>query len=269
MNRSEPGVGEKQSQSEEQKSLSGAEQESLSAASTTWYPACRVSPAKSGMSGWQMLMGCGWMADQREHLQQPFSRMTQLLPHFFMCIWCAGHFYRYQQTRPKPVKMSSLQWMHEAWLAVSVRSYESDDETWTELYLKERWQTMDEIQAYYEKRMTRFRSLWLHQVLVFLTTLMRALPAPEDWSVPLASDLIEFLSCIHVLLGSSFACPFHTGLQANSQTWSALWFEWMTLQCGGGEAGRREATLAYEVSVATLPLSPLPVAGVMSFANHG
>jgi hypothetical protein len=131
--------------------------------------------------------------------------------------------------------------------------------------LKERWQSYEEIRVYYEKRLRLFRPLWLHQVMVFLTTLMRALPAPEDWTTSLAHDLVEFLNCVHVLIRSSFPCPFHMGLQANSKTWSTVWYQWMVRQFESNE----EASLVYQVSIHTLELVRLPMAGIVSFLGQG
>jgi hypothetical protein len=158
--------------------------------------------------------------------------------------------------------MSYLEWMHGAWQAVTQRALESEDETWTELDVKERWLSSSEIHAYYEKRMTRYRSLWLEQVLLFLTTMMRCLPPPEAWSPQLAADLVEFLTCIHTLLSNSTPCPFNTTLQANTIVWSTLWQKWMSTQLDGSE---KEANQIFQTSILCLPLSQVPVAGAVSF----
>jgi hypothetical protein len=159
-----------------------------------WILRKQVDPKRWGRYGWKTLLGMTWIicikCPHRKDLLEILWNIIQMTPAFLMCRYCANHFYCFHEKHPllldnvwkQPLLL--FEWLVQAQQNVSMHMIETGEILPVQYTLQEMNKFTKDWYLYFQKQFSSigFYKLWLFEVLLFCTTLLRCLSPPLQWS---------------------------------------------------------------------------------------
>lgn len=203
-----------------------------------WLLSKQCDPKKWGHKGWQSILGLIWyVCFKQTRLFVHVWNMLHWVAPFLLCKYCSKHFYTYQIHHPLDYDQCVHQphllfeWICTIHQKVHQRMKDCGETCNLQQWINAKTRNTSEWKHYFEQRIGNpiFRRLWLFDVLLFYTTIIRCIIEPEHWSPLIEYGFRSYMSSITILLFSisekiDLSSPVVTIKNTNTE-WSRWWIK--------------------------------------------